>query len=59
MNTARVEEHRFGRSVEGVGVEDGLDHDQGVGHILLVQTVAVERSLVRAVVEILQELRSS
>ena len=45
------------RAVEGVGIEDGLDHDQTLRHIFLVQLVAVVRGLVRTVVEHLQERR--
>ena len=45
------------RTVEGVGVEDGLDHDQALGHVLLVELVPVVGGLVGTVVEHLQELR--
>lgn len=45
------------RPVEGVGVEDRLDHDQGLGQVLAHKVVSVIRRLVRAVVEHLQEGR--
>ena len=53
----RSTDAHLGRAVEGVGVEDGLDHDQTLGHVFPVQLVAVVRGLVRTVVEHLQELR--
>lgn len=49
-------EHLWG-AVEGVGVEDWLDHDEGLGQVLPVELVAVVGALVRTVVEYLQEGR--
>lgn len=43
--------------MEGVGVEDGLDHDQGLGQVLPDKVVPVIRRLIGAVVEHLQEGR--
>lgn len=45
--------------VESIAVEGGLDHDERVADVFVVQNVAVKGSLVRGVVEDLQELRSS
>ena len=47
------------RSTEGVGVEDGLYHDQGLSDVFPVQLVPVVSAFVRAVVEHLEELRST
>ena len=33
-NAAAVQEHRLWGPVEGVGIQDGLDHDEGLGEIL-------------------------
>ena len=44
-------------AVEGVGVEDRLDHDQRLSHVFPVQLVPVVGALVRTVVEDLKELR--
>lgn len=44
-------------SIEGVWVEDGLDHDQGLREVLPDEVVPVIGRLVRAVVEHLQEGR--
>lgn len=44
-------------SVEGVRVEDGLDHDEGLGEVLPDKVVPVIGRLVRAVVKHLQEGR--
>lgn len=44
-------------SIEGVGVEDGLDHDEGLRQVLPDKVVPVVGRLVRAVVEHLQERR--
>ena len=43
--------------MEGVGVEDGLDHDQGLGQVLPDKVVPVVGRLIGAVVEHLQEGR--
>ena len=43
--------------MEGVGVEDGLDHDQGLGQVLSDKVVPVIGRLIGAVVEHLQEGR--
>lgn len=48
----------LGRSVEGVGVEDGLDHDEGLSQVLSVEVMSVVGALVWAVVEHLQERRA-
>ena len=45
------------RAVEGVGIEDGLDHDEALSHVFPVEFVAIVRALVGAVVEDLQKLR--
>ena len=44
------------RSTEGIGIEDWLYHDEALGDILSVQLVAVVGTLIRTVVEHLQEL---
>lgn len=44
-------------SVEGVRVEDGLDHDEGLGEVLPDEVVPVIGRLIWAVVEHLQERR--
>lgn len=46
------------RSVEGVCVEDGLDHDEGLSQILSVEVMSVVGTLIGAVVEHLQERRA-
>jgi len=43
--------------VEGVRVEDGLHHDQGLGQVLPDKVMSVVGGLIRAVVEHLQEGR--
>ena len=53
---AHVEQHRLGGPVERVRHQRGLDHDQRVQHVLAPQNHAVVRSLVRGVVEHLDEL---
>ena len=45
------------RSMERVGVEDGLDHDERLGQVLPHEVVPVVGRLVRTVVEHLQERR--
>ena len=45
--------------VEGVGIQDGLDHDEGLGEVLPGKVVPIIRRLVRAVVEDLEEWRPS
>ena len=45
--------------VEAVAIERGLNHNERVTNILVVQHVAVESGLVRRVVEDLQELRAT
>ena len=45
------------RAIEGVCIEDGLDHDQALCHVLLVELVAIVGGLIWTVVEHLQELR--
>lgn len=54
-----VQQHRLGFALKAVGHQGGLDHDQRVVDILTVQDVAVVGSLVRRVVEDLQELRAT
>ena len=56
LDGAGVEEDRFRRSLETVAVEDRLDHDETLSEVLSVETASVERSLIRTVVEDLQEL---
>ena len=43
LNTTGVQENRLGGPVKRVGVEDGLDHDQGLGQVLHVQHVSVKK----------------
>lgn len=45
--------------MEGVGIENGLDHDEGLGQILPGKVVSVIRRLVGTVVEHLKKWRSS
>ena len=45
--------------MEGVGIEDGLDHDERIGDIFIVQPMPIEGCLVWTVVEILEELRTT
>lgn len=47
------------RPMEGVGVENGLDHDEGLHQVLPGKVVSVIGRLVRAVVKHLQERRPS
>lgn len=42
-------------AVEGVSVQDWLDHDEGLGQVLPVELVAVVGALVRTVVEHLEK----
>lgn len=56
LDAACVKQNRFRWSIEGVCVQDGLDHDQRLGHILTVQHVPVVRGLIGAIVEYLQQL---
>lgn len=46
------------RTVEGVGVEHRLDHDERLRQVLPVEVMSVIRALVRTVVEHLQERRT-
>ena len=46
----------FWRSIERVGIENWLDHDQALRGILSVELVAIVGTLIRTVVEHLQEL---
>ncbi len=46
-----VQEDGLGGAVEGVGVQDGLDHHQAVRQVLPQQAGTVEGGLVRGVVE--------
>mmetsp|Transcript_32962 Transcript_32962/g.82848 ORF Transcript_32962/g.82848 Transcript_32962/m.82848 type:complete len:242 (-) Transcript_32962:1274-1999(-) len=48
------QQHGLGRAVKRVRVQGGLDHDQRVVHVLVVQAGADEGRLVRRVVEHLQ-----
>ena len=43
LNTTGVQENRLGGPVKWVGVEDGLDHDEGLGQVLHVQHVSVKK----------------
>lgn len=43
------------RSVEGVGVEHGLDHDEGLGQVLPVEVVSVVGAFIRTVVKDLKK----
>ena len=58
-NAAAVQEHRLWGPVEGVGIQDGLNHDEGLGEILPGKVLPLILRLVRAVVEDLKEWRSS
>ena len=58
-NAAAVPEHRLWGPVEGVGIQDGLNHDEGLGEILPGKVVPIILRLVRAVVEDLKEWRPS
>ena len=33
-NTAGIQEYRLWGTIEGVGIQDRLDHDQGLGQVL-------------------------
>ena len=57
MYTLHVYIAHLWRAIEGVCIEDGLDHDEALCHILLVELVAIVGGLIRTVVEHLQELR--
>lgn len=46
-------------SMERIGVENGLDHDEGLGQILSGKMVSVIRRLIRTVVKHLKKWRSS
>lgn len=46
------------RPVEGVGVEDRLNHDEGLSQVLPVEVMSVVGALIRTVVEDLQERRT-
>lgn len=54
-----VQQNRLRWSIEGVGVEDRLDHDQGLSQILFRQAMPIVGSFIGTVVEDLQKLRSS
>ena len=56
LDRDRVEEDRLRWCIERVRYQRRLDHDQRIVHVRLVQNVPVERRLVRAVVEHLEEL---
>lgn len=43
LNTTGVQENRLGGPVKRVGVEYGLDHDEGLGQVLHVQHVSVKK----------------
>ena len=58
-NAAAVPEHRLWGPVEGVGIQDGLNHDEGLGEILPGKVVPIILRLLRAVVEDLKEWRPS
>ena len=58
-NAAAVQEHRLWGPVEGVGIQDGLNHDEGLGEILPGKVLPLILRLVRAVIEDLKEWRSS
>lgn len=45
--------------MERVGIQDGLDHDEGLGEVLPGKVVPIIRRLVRAIVEDLKEWRPS
>lgn len=47
------------RSVEGVSVENRLDHDEGLSQVLPVEMMSVVRALIWTVVEHLQEWRTA
>ena len=57
MYTLHVYIAHLWRAIEGVCIEDGLDHDEALCHVLLVEFVAIVGGLIRTVVEHLQELR--
>lgn len=44
-------------AVEGISIQDWLDHDEGLSQVLPVELVAVVGALVRTVVKHLQEGR--
>ena len=46
LDAGGVEQHRLGRTIEAVAVEDWLDHDETLGEVLLGQTASVESRLV-------------
>lgn len=58
-NAAAVQEHGLWGAVERVGIQDGLDHDEGLGEVLPGKVVPIIRRLVRAIVEDLKEWRPS
>lgn len=53
-----AQSHLWG-SMEGVGIENGLDHDEGLGQVLPGKVVSVIGRLVGTVVEHLKKWRSS
>ena len=58
-NAAAVPEHRLWGPVEGVGIQDGLNHDEGLGEILPGKVVPIILRLLRAVIEDFKEWRPS
>ena len=60
LDRSGVKKHRYTLLlIKRIGVESGLDHDKRISNILMIQHVSIERSLVRRIVEDLQELTSS
>lgn len=60
LDRGRVEEHGLAAFVvEAVAVQRGLDHDERVADVFVVEHVAVEGRFVGRVVEDLQELRAA
>lgn len=59
LNRRRVQKNWFRGSVEGVSIQNGLNHDETLGQILTIQTSSIERRLIRRIVEHLQELRTT
>uniref|UniRef100_A0A6B0UCQ8 Putative secreted protein n=1 Tax=Ixodes ricinus TaxID=34613 RepID=A0A6B0UCQ8_IXORI len=56
LDAAGVQQDGLRRTAEGVGVQDGLDHDQRLRQVLPVQHVPVIRCFVGTVVEHLEKL---
>mmetsp|Transcript_6760 Transcript_6760/g.16487 ORF Transcript_6760/g.16487 Transcript_6760/m.16487 type:complete len:297 (-) Transcript_6760:1736-2626(-) len=57
-HAVRVQQDRLGRPVEAIRKQSGLDHNQGIGRVLLDQIVTMSRCLIGTAIKDVQELGS-